>query len=87
MRHSKNDPGFVTISQSEDLPEGLTKNDVLTPEDCDKCPCLSFIELMIPKFQKRKVEFAKEYDRDASKFVEDQYNQYYKQSLVHCYYF
>jgi len=73
----------VAISQADDLPEGLNKNDVLIPEDCEKCPCLSFIEQMIPLFQKGKVGFVKEYDKEASKFTEDQYNKYYKQSLVH----
>ena len=83
MRHSKNDHGFVAISQAEDLPEGLNKNDVLIPEDCEQCPCISFIEQMIPLFQKGKVGFVKEYDKEASKFTEDQYNKYYKQSLVY----
>lgn len=82
LRHSKNDPGFVAISQATNFPEGLTKEDALFVEDCEKCPCLSFIEQMIPKFQNRKVEFVKEYDKDASKYIEDQYNKYYKQSLV-----
>jgi len=72
----------MAISQAEDIPAGLTKNDVLFPEDCEKCPCLSFIEQMIPKFQKGKVEFVKEYDKEASKYTEDQYTKYYKQSLV-----
>lgn len=82
LRHSKNDPGFVAISQAEDIPAGLTKNDVLNPEDCEKCPCLSFIEQMVPRFQGRKVEFVKEYDREASKYAEACYNSYYKQQLV-----
>lgn len=85
LRHSKNDPGYVAISQSEDIPDGLTKADVLIPEDCEKCPCLSFIDPMIVKFQKAKIEFVKEYDKDASKFIEDQYNKYYKQNLVRFY--
>ena len=82
LRHSKNDAGFNIISAAEDIPQGLTKTDILQPEDCEKCPCLSFIEQAIPIFQKGKVEFVKEYDKEASKYIEDQYNKYYKQSLV-----
>lgn len=82
MRHSKKDPSYEVFLQSEDIPNGITKDDVLIPEDCEKCPCLSFIEIMIPKFQKAKVEFVKEYDKEASKFIEDLYNKYYKQNLV-----
>jgi hypothetical protein len=63
-------------------PPDFTKDEILKPESPEKCPCFSFIEKMVDLLRNAKIEFSKDYDREAAKVSEELYIKYFKEKNV-----